>query len=74
MTTLTGENLPKPNQPAVDQADLDAIVGGYHGAPYHILGPHLVTIADQACLAVRTFRPLDKQVFVLDIQDGQRCA
>jgi len=63
-----------PNQPTVDQADIDAIAGGYHGAPYHILGPQLVTLADQGCLAIRAFRPLDKQVFVLDLQDGQRHA
>ena len=72
MTTLMDENLSMPKQPTVDQADIDAIVNGYHGAPHQILGPHLVTGTAQASLAVRVFRPLDQQVFVLDVQAGQR--
>ncbi len=58
--------------PTVNPADIDAIVGGYHGAPYNILGPHMVMQADQENLAIRAFRPLDEQVFVLNPQDGQR--
>ncbi len=53
-------------------AELDAIVGGYHGAPYDILGPHLVTEADRTFLVVRAFRPLDAQVTLLDLATDQR--
>ena len=59
-------------QPTVNPADITAIVGGYHGAPYDVLGPHTVTVAGQPCLAIRAFRPLDDQVFVLALTDGQR--
>lgn len=53
-------------------AELDAIVGGYHGAPYDILGPHLVTEAARTFLVVRAFRPLDAQVTLLDLATEQR--
>ena len=48
--------------------DVTAIVGGYHGAPHTILGPHRVA-ADgvamaQAGVVIRAFRPLDRQLFI----------
>ncbi|MEM7534319.1 MAG: 1,4-alpha-glucan branching protein GlgB [Chloroflexota bacterium] len=50
-------------------ADIEAIVGGYHGAPHDILGPHLVSLPSQeetaqVGVAIRVFRPLDEKVFV----------
>ncbi|MCX6044766.1 MAG: 1,4-alpha-glucan branching protein GlgB [Chloroflexi bacterium] len=60
------------DQPTVDPADVAAIIGAYHGAPYDVLGPHAVTVAGKECLAIRAFRPLDEQVFVLDPATNQR--
>jgi len=62
----------------VSRAEIDAIVHGYHGAPHNILGPHRVQLKAaegepaRTGLAIRAFRPLDEQVFVLDVQTGQR--
>jgi 1,4-alpha-glucan branching enzyme len=58
-------------QPTVNPADIDAIVGGYHGAPYSVLGPHSVTVNAQAGYAIRAFRPLDAQVFIVDLSGGE---
>ncbi|GIK72008.1 MAG: 1,4-alpha-glucan branching enzyme GlgB [Chloroflexota bacterium] len=62
---------PKPKA-TVDDAQIEAIVGGYHGAPYDVLGPHVVTMNGKEGLAVRVFRPLDKKVEVLEIENGKR--
>jgi 1,4-alpha-glucan branching enzyme len=61
-------------QSTANLADLEAIVGGYHGAPLHVLGPQPVTIDGQPALAIRAFRPLDAQVFVLELSSGTRHA
>ena len=53
----------------IDQAQIAAICGGYHGAPFEVLGPHVV---EGKGLVVRAFRPLDAQVFVLDPAVGTR--
>jgi hypothetical protein len=42
-----------------------AIAGGYHGAPFDILGPHKVTVAGRERLIVRTFQPQARSVSVL---------
>jgi 1,4-alpha-glucan branching enzyme len=55
-----------------DLADVAAIIGGYHGAPYNVLGPHIVTLDGKDSLVVRAFRPLDEQVMVLDPARGER--
>ena len=64
----------RPTKPVATAADteIEAIVGGYHGAPYDILGPHAVTIEGKPGVAVRAFRPLDKRVDVLNLADGTR--
>ncbi len=41
----------------VDQGAIDAIVGGYHGAPFDVLGRHPVTVAGELVVAIRTFQP-----------------
>jgi 1,4-alpha-glucan branching enzyme len=68
----------KPHPPTLqktnDGAEVDAIVGGYHGEPFQVLGPHPVEIDGVAQLAVRTFRPLDAQVWLLDLRNGERRA
>src|SRR6266849_4367142 len=39
-------------------ADIEAIVGGYHGDAFRVLGPHIVQKRDaQPCWEVRTFLP-----------------
>ncbi len=58
--------------PSVDGGDLLAIVGGYHGAPHSVLGPHLVEVDGVAQLSVRAFRPLDENVSVLDPATGEQ--
>lgn len=41
------------NIPALDQSAIDAIIGGYLGAPFDVLGPHVV----DDTLVIRTFEP-----------------
>ena len=68
------EPAPVPQEPAlppttIDRTQITAICGGYHGAPFDVLGPHTV---EGKGLVVRVFRPLDAQVFVLDPASGTR--
>ena len=51
-------------------AEIDAIIGGYHGAPYLFLGPHALTVNGEAGVMIRTFRPLDEAVSVLVLATG----
>lgn len=57
-------------------ADITAIIGGYHGTPHTILGPHQVvyegSTPPQLGVIIRAFRPLDQQVFVHLRDSGQR--
>lgn len=62
---------PTLQRSTVEGAELHAIVNGYHGAPFAILGPHIVEIDAAPMLAIRAFRPLDQRVFVQD-SAGQR--
>ncbi len=48
-----------------ESSDLEAIAGGYHGAPLQVLGPHIVQNGDESALVIRTLRPLDVAVNVL---------
>ena len=66
------EEPPTVMQPTLDWSEIDAIVGGYHGAPHTILGPHMLSNADKQSLVIRAFRPLDSRVFILDLENGQR--
>jgi 1,4-alpha-glucan branching enzyme len=72
--TLTMEDVQELVSPQSITADpaVDAIVGGYHGAPFQVLGPHLTRVDGQAFLQIRTFRPLDEQVWLLDLRNGER--
>jgi 1,4-alpha-glucan branching enzyme len=36
---------------------MEAIVGGYHGTPFDVLGMHAVTVDGQAALSIRSFQP-----------------
>jgi 1,4-alpha-glucan branching enzyme len=57
-----------------DDADLFAVVGGYHGAPHRILGPHPASLAGKSGMAIRAFRPLDERVIVVDLGSGEQTA
>src|SRR5664280_654931 len=54
----------KPPAFTADADALAAIVGGYHGAPFDILGMHPVTVAGKPGLVVRTFQPQALEVSV----------
>lgn len=59
-------------QSTVNPTEIEAIVGGYHGAAFSVLGPHVVTVDGKSCLAIRAFRPLDMAVTVLRPDRGER--
>ncbi len=61
-------------QTTADTSQIEAVVGGYHGAPYNILGIHVVTLDDGPAMAIRAFRPLDEKVDVIDSATGVRTA
>ncbi|MCB9162005.1 MAG: 1,4-alpha-glucan branching protein GlgB [Caldilineaceae bacterium] len=67
----TPEDAALPKATA-ESADVAAIVGGYHGAPFNVLGPHTTVVDGKECLVVRAFRPLDDRVDVLDVAAGTR--
>lgn len=73
MSTFTSTHLDVTHldHPTVDQADIHALVNGYHGAPFAILGPHTIELDGVIQTAIRAFRPLDDAVFVVD-GNGQR--
>ncbi len=50
--------------PTADPAAIAAIAGGYHGAPFDILGQHLVTIDGGPAISIRTYQPQAKAVSV----------
>lgn len=64
--TAEQNSVPPLNPSSVSEADIHALVHGNHGAPFSILGPHVVEINEMAALAIRAFRPLDTAVFVVD--------
>ncbi|MBW7882091.1 MAG: 1,4-alpha-glucan branching enzyme, partial [Caldilineaceae bacterium] len=72
-STGSPETQPVPPRPktTIDWSQIDAIVGGYHGSPYDVLGPHVVKTGDKDVVVVRAFRPLDEQVSVKDIDTGK---
>jgi len=74
--TQEQSTAPPQTEPGVDStvdlADVLALVGGYHGAPYNILGPHMVNVNGEHMVAIRAFRPLDERVFVVEPESGVR--
>ncbi len=61
----------------IDQAEIDAIVGGYHGSPRKVLGIHATESTGagetkSAQTIIRSFRPLDNTAFVLDMVTHER--
>src|SRR5258708_5596904 len=41
----------------VELAEIAAIAGAYHGAPFDVLGQHVVAVAGGPAVAIRTFQP-----------------
>jgi hypothetical protein len=71
------ESVTPPNEsatalPVLDGAVIDAIIGGSHGAPHDVMGPHTEVINGKEALVIRAFRPLDVKVDVLEIKTGKR--
>src|SRR5688500_13035571 len=56
------------SDPTIDQGSLNAILGGYHGDPFAVLGMHQA--GEQ--LVVRVFRPDAREVVVEDSRDTSR--
>ena len=64
---------------------MEAVVGGYHSAPFEVLGMHRVTADGKGhgkgdgkkgreSLVVRAFRPLDRAVWLVDVKNNRRMA
>src|SRR2546422_7710592 len=54
-------------------ADIEAIVGGYHGDAFRILGPHLVRNGGaEPCWEVRAFLPQAESAEVVIAEKGWR--
>src|SRR5690348_6880696 len=49
----------------LDQGNLDALIAGRHGAPFDVLGSHVVTIGKNRLWVVRVFRPYADAVSVI---------
>jgi 1,4-alpha-glucan branching enzyme len=67
---MTAQTYSSPQPGTANPADIEAIIGGYHGAPMSVLGPQMVTLAGAPGLAIRSFRPLDTKVAVVDLRTG----
>jgi len=52
----------------VEPADIAAIAGAYHGAPFDVLGQHAVTTAGGPAVAIRAFQP---QAASVSVRRGQ---
>ena len=56
----------------VDGGDRLAIIGGYHGNPHAVLGPHVVQVDGAPAVSLRVYRPLDERVIVHELATGTR--
>ncbi len=65
----SSEKLPDAT---IDMGAIDAIVEGYHGDPFAVLGPHMEEINGSECVVIRAFRPLDESVDVLDVANKEQ--
>ena len=70
-STKATSRIPDP----LDQGNLDALVAGRHGAPFDVLGSHVVTVGKRRLWIVRVFRPYADAVTVIpdspaDAADG----
>ncbi len=51
--------------------EMEALVGGYHSAPFEVLGMQIAADDGKESLIVRAFRPLDVAVSLLDVKTGR---
>src|SRR5512146_3458570 len=49
----------------LDQGNLDALIAGRHGAPFDVLGSHVVMVGKNRLWVVRVFRPYADAVSVI---------
>lgn len=59
-----------PFVPTLSTEELNAIAGGYHSAPAHVLGMHPCEINGRHYLTARAFRPSDVAVQVVDVKNN----
>jgi 1,4-alpha-glucan branching enzyme len=50
--------------------EIEAIVGGYHGDAFHVLGPHATAVGRSKSWEVRAFLPQAESVEVVDNEDA----
>ena len=55
----------------LDQGNLDALIAGRHGAPFDVLGSHVVTVGKNRLWVVRVFRPYADAVSVIPETNGR---
>jgi hypothetical protein len=49
----------------LDQGNLDALISGRHGAPFDVLGSHVVAVGKNRLWVVRVFRPYAEAISVI---------
>ncbi len=62
----------KTAESTLPREEIEAIVGGYHSSPFSTLGMHRVTHNGDTRIAVRAFRPLEKEIDVLETGTDNR--
>src|SRR5690242_8152520 len=57
----------------LDQGNLDALISGRHGAPFDVLGSHVVTLGKSRLWVVRVFRPYADAISIVpETSDAHR--
>ena len=56
----------------LDAGNLEAIVSGRHGAPFDVLGSHVITVGKRRLWIVRVFRPYADAVSVIPEAPGEK--
>ena len=65
MSDLPSDSPQRLRASTVDPAAVAALVGGYHGAPFDVLGQHPLPDAAEPAVAIRTLQPQAQAVSVL---------
>src|SRR5512146_517682 len=60
-STQAAERYPDP----LDAGNLEALVSGRHGAPFDVLGSHVVTVGKRRLWVVRVLRPYADAIAVI---------
>ncbi len=61
----TPDNVRTDYADPLDQGNLDALISGRHGAPFDVLGSHVVTVGKNRLWVVRVFRPYADAISVI---------